>query len=176
MRALAIETSERTGIPAKLIYAQWAEETGGFSSSVFKNKNNAGGINVPGGTGKDYKSYTSLADFAKDYGNQITSSRYTSKGIMSASDPTSFAHSLKQGGYYTGDESDYATGMNRYAPLFDEPSGKGTGSVTIHQLTVNVPSGTHPDQMKDVISDSMIEFLRKQNRNVMAQTAGGAYQ
>jgi flagellum-specific peptidoglycan hydrolase FlgJ len=175
MRSLAIRASEITGLPAKLIYAQWAEETGGFSSSVFNKDNNAAGINVPGGNGTDYKKYNTLDDFVKDYSNQITSSRYTSKGIMDAGDSDSFAHSLKQGGYYTGSEADYATGMKRYEPLFDEPSGKGTGSVNINQLTVNVPNGTPIDKMKDIISDSMVEYLRKQNRTVMAQTASGAF-
>jgi hypothetical protein len=62
-QAAAREVSARTGIPANIIYQQWAYETAGFSSDLANKQNNLGGLKIPGTN--DFQSFSSLGDFSR---------------------------------------------------------------------------------------------------------------
>lgn len=168
MQDLAFQVSRQTGIPANLILDQWAHETGGFTSSVFKNNNNAAGIE---NSDKTYKDYGSMEEFAKDYVKIITSKRYTSKGISGAKTIEDFASALKAGGYYEDSEKNYAAGMSRY----DSAYSHGGGDVIIQNQTIVVPPGTSHQEGAAMIVEGMRKILSVRDQIVMAQTAGGAY-
>lgn len=167
MRALAQATSQKTGIPANLIYSQWAHETNGFTSPVFNRDNNAGGIRVPGTT--EYRHFNSLEDFANSYAGTVTSPRYTSQGILNAKTDQDFAGSLKRGGYYEDSYANYAAGMHRWEPTF------GGGDVNIQTIHITVPPGSSEDRMKSIITESMRDALGKRDQRTTAQVAAGAY-
>lgn len=174
---LAQKVSVDTGIPADLIFGEWMFETGKFTNTGAKELNNLSGIRIPG-TDK-YKSYESLDTFAAAYERLLESPRYVSQGIMTARTPEAFAHDLKGGSYYEGPEADYAAGIRKYQPSFRDyaqSGSKGTGDVTVNIQAINVPPGTHPDDIKRYITDSMIEFKGKVDRNSAAQTgSAGSY-
>jgi hypothetical protein len=166
---LAKRVSAQTGIPANLIYSQWAHETNGFSSNVFNSNRNAGGMRIPGST--DYQKFASLDQFADSYERLITSSRYTSQGITGAKNDRDFAGALKRGSYYEDTAANYAAGMHRWEPTFNG----GGGDVVIQSMTINMPHAVTEDRMKSIISDSMSSVLTKRDRNTMAQTASGPH-
>lgn len=112
-RGLAQQVSAQTGVPADLIYAQWEHETGGFTNRGATQLNNLAGVNSPGGKGQDYRQFDSLQDFAKYYAYLLRpGGRYDS--ARNARTPADFAHALKQGGYYSDSESNYASGIAGY--------------------------------------------------------------
>lgn len=166
MRSLAEMVSSKTGIPSNLILDQWAHETGGFSSSVFKSKNNAAGIE---NRDKTYKQYATLDEFASDYAKILTSKRYKDQGILEAKDIDHFAAALKRGGYYEDSYKNYAAGMQTW-------EGKmGGGDIIIHNQQITIPPGTSPAQGSKMVSDGLMEVLRGRDQRTMAQTAGGAF-
>lgn len=71
MRPYAVDAGSRLGIPADVVLAQWAHETGYGSSSLARQHNNHGGIKASSG-GKDYVAgayagYSSVSSFVNDY-------------------------------------------------------------------------------------------------------------
>jgi len=166
MRSLAEMVSKQTGIPSNLILDQWAHETGGFTSSVFKSKNNAAGIE---NSDKTYREYSSLEDFASDYAKIITSKRYKSQGITEAKDIEHFAEALKKGGYYEDTYRNYAAGMQTWENKLS------SGDVNVHIGQIVVPPNSTPEQATQVISSGLRDALRIRDQRTMAQTAGGAF-
>jgi flagellum-specific peptidoglycan hydrolase FlgJ len=174
IRQLADSVSSRLGVPASIIYSQWALETGGFTNRGAMNLNNLAGINVPGGRGEDYKDYPSLSSFGDDYVNQITKNY---KGVIGASSSDQFAEGLNKGssGSWFGAPTtlaDYEKGLKSHAGDYDSGS---SSTVNIQNFNVNLPAGTPQDHVKS-IQEAFKELSKNQNRNVMAQTAGGTYQ
>lgn len=165
---LVKQVARDTGVSASLIYGQWAQETNGFTSNVMKKYNNMGGIRVPGTT--EYEHYDSLQDFAKAYEKVISESRYTSQGILSTKTPEDFVHSLKSGAYFEGSEKDYAARVSQFSKDYDRGN-----SVQIQSVQINVPHALPQDQWHDFVRRSMTDITNKDNRNVMSQTAAGAY-
>lgn len=129
-RGLAQQVSAQTGVPADLIYAQWQHETGNFTNRGATQLNNLAGVNTPGGTGQDYRQFDSLQDFAKYYAYLLRPGGHYDSA-RSARTPAEFAHALKQGGYYSDSESNYASGIAGYL--------KGVPGAS--QMAANAPQG-----------------------------------
>ncbi len=110
--ALAQYVSGKTGIRPDLIWAQWAHETGGFTNRGATQLNNLAGINVPGGGGRDYRSFSSLQSFGDYYAHLMNSARYA--GVAGAKTAGEFAARLKAGGYYGDTQANYARGVGAW--------------------------------------------------------------
>lgn len=108
---LAQQVSQRTGVPANIIMADWMHETNGFTNRGAVQLNNLAGINVPGGKGQDYRKFSSLQEFANYYANLIGGY----KGIGNVKTPDQFAAVLKANGYYGDSESNYAKGLRYWS-------------------------------------------------------------
>jgi hypothetical protein len=167
MAKLAQRVSASTGIPANLIYSQWAFETAGFTSSVFRNNLNAGGMRIPGSTA--YQTYGSLDQFADSYTRTIKSGRYTSQGILGAKTDQDFSMALKKGGYYEATQPAYAAGMHRWEGTYPG------GDVNIAKIEINMPAHASDERMSKIIHEAMTTHINKTTRNVTAQTAAGAH-
>jgi flagellum-specific peptidoglycan hydrolase FlgJ len=112
-KAEAARVSQMTGIPADILWAQWAHETGNFTNRGAKDLNNLAGVNVPGGKGQDYRKFSSLDEFGDYYAHLMRpGGRYS--GAANAKTPEEFAAALKAGGYYSDSQSNYAGGIQRY--------------------------------------------------------------
>lgn len=64
--------------------------------------------------------------------------------------------------------------MKEYSQFSDQSRREG-GGVVIHSVTIQVPHTLPEDQWSDFVNKSMTDITTKNNRNVMAQTAAGAY-
>lgn len=106
------------GVPAEWIYAQWYHETGGFTSELYRDYNNFGGLtqeeenDAPQPDGNYYyMKFDSPEDYASYFG------RYIKKYFPTAARATTmedYAYSLKYGEPYVyyGDELEvYQEGM-----------------------------------------------------------------
>lgn len=111
--ALAQQVGQQLNVPANVVFAQWAFETGGFKT--ISAANNLAGIRMPGGG--PFRPFASLAAFAQNYAGQINR-RY--KNCLGSTNCQQFANGL-----YTGwggnvhwsssaGEEQYANGMARY--------------------------------------------------------------
>jgi hypothetical protein len=114
---VAMKTSQLTGLPADLIFAQMVNESGWFKSAVAEADHNYGGIKAYGDAkrgsaaddGEYYRHFDSDEEYAQYYATTLK--KYEEDGIGQADTPEKFAHALKAGGYYAGDETDYANTM-----------------------------------------------------------------
>ncbi len=119
--------SEKTGIPAEIIYSQWTLEAGqgGIANPASLNYN-LGGLTVAGQPGV-WRKYSSLSQFAWDYVYSFLLPGYP--GAVGAKDINTFVAGLKQGkwGSYFGNESitSYAGKLTSvYNSLFGGNSGQ----------------------------------------------------
>lgn len=128
--ALAQRVSQQTGIPADLLWSQWAHETGGFTNRGSTDLNNLAGVRIPGTS--EYRSFSSLDEFGNYYAHMMRpGGRYS--GIQNATTPEDFAARLKQGGYYEDTQSNYTAGMERWEKQYGAVSSKvEIGNVNIH--------------------------------------------
>jgi Mannosyl-glycoprotein endo-beta-N-acetylglucosaminidase len=159
---LANKVGQQTGVDPRLIFEQWAHETGGFTSNVFRNMNNMGGIKIPGTD--VYRKYGSLDEFAEDYGRQI-SRNYP--GLVGAHTERDFANALQQGRlgpYFTDDPAKYIGGMERMGRQF-----AGTISNTVN---VNV---AQTDASALDISQAVDQAMRKNNQLILSQLQQGTF-
>jgi hypothetical protein len=158
---LAKQVSAKTGIPANLLWDQWAHETGGFSHIAAAN--NLAGIRLPGST--QYQSFSSLDDFGTRFADILNSRRYA--GIGGARDIAAYAHQLKLGGYYEDSEKNYAAGMTRFDRSY--PGNAMTiGSVTI-QITQQ-PGESAQDLANRTRAALMDTQNKKIQRNLQEQS------
>lgn len=111
---LAEQVGKQWNANPNLIYAQWAHETGNFTSELFNDYNNMGGIK---GTDRKYKSFGSLEDFAQYYSDKWGST------IAGSWSPEDFAQKLKNENYFTDDISNYLAGI--YGALKNLPQDIG---------------------------------------------------
>ena len=100
--------SQRTGIPAQLVWAQMAWETGDFSSGLSVEDHNYGGIKRNDGSG-EYRHFDSDEDYI-DYASKNLNA-YKENGIGNARTIDEFAAALKDGGYFTDDLDHYTNGL-----------------------------------------------------------------
>jgi hypothetical protein len=167
--ALAQSISARTGIPADLIWAQWAHETGGFTNRGARELNNLAGVNVPGGTGEDYRSFSSLEDFGDYYVHLMRpGGRYS--GVGSATTAEEFSARLKQGGYYSAPQSEYTAGIERWDRKYSGAANSLTvGSVNVH---INQPNVSAEEIQQRVMTGVSQAFDAQVQRN-LNEFAGG---
>ncbi len=151
-RQLAKQVSMKTGIPADFIFAQWAHETGGFSSRAATHLNNWGGIKNSSGIG--YRNFSDPQAFAQFYGNLLMSKRYQGAGVGGAQSTDEFAAALKRGGYYEDSYSSYAAGLRRHDPEY--ASAGGRSNINVGGVTVHV---TEPHATKEEIYTATVRAL-----------------
>lgn len=125
---LAKKVAEFTGLDANLIYAQWAHETNGFTSTVCTTINNFGGLKQfreqPAGIteeqtisseGDAYQAFDSPYDYALYFKRYIL--LYTENGILNADTVEKYATALKDGGYYGDPVEVYIIGMYHWLEI-----------------------------------------------------------
>ena len=113
--------SKRLGVPASIIFAQMALETGNFGVDA-GNYNLSGMKWVPGNpesekgrvptdnTGGNYRNFKSAAEYARAYGNTIKSF-IGDKHPHTAAEYAHLLHGTPGHRYYTAGEGDYASGI-----------------------------------------------------------------
>lgn len=125
--------SQKTGIPASLVYGQWVHETGNFTNRGATELNNFAGIKNPGGN--DYRSFGSINEFSTYYAQLMLSRRYASAGVPYAKTPEEFAQALKQGGYYEDSAANYTAGLRR--GMSNYTINNSVGGVTVNVTQPN---------------------------------------
>jgi len=169
---LAQSVSAKTGIPADLLWAQWAHETGGFTNRGARELNNLAGINVPGGGGQDYRSFGSLEEFGDYYAHLMRpGGRYA--GASAARTPAELAGALKSGGYYTDSQRNYTAGIENW----DRKYSGVTSSMTVGSVSVNITQpGASPAEIQQRVYTAMQRSYDAQvtrNLNEFAGAYGG---
>lgn len=161
-RKIAKEVSQRTGVPAEIIFGQFAHETANFTNRGAKELHNLAGINVPGGGGQDYRDFGSFEEFG-NYFSQMLTGHYAD--ATRARTPDTYAEALKRGGYYTGPEQDYARGIQR-----------GEAAYNIGDVTVNImqPQAT-AEEVKRATLQALDEKMGRQTQRAAAQTPAVVY-
>jgi len=150
--------SMKLGIPADVIWSQWAHETGGFTSSLAQSKLNLAGIKIPG-TNR-YQSFSNLLDFANRYVQVLSGPRYRTAGAMPQS-VEGMAELLKGGGYYEDTLRNYAAGMERYhAGAFETGLAPGHQVTNYTNVEVNV---THPGATAEEIGHAVRKSVEDAN-------------
>jgi hypothetical protein len=160
-RELAKRVSEKTGISADWIFAQWAHETAYFTSNVFRKYHNLAGIRAGG----QYQDFSSLSDSADRYAQILSLPRYSSARQARTMDD--FAFGLKSGGYYEDSYSNYSRGMQRY-------QGQGEGGNTYVggvQVHVTNPNAT-PDEIYQATLRALDDKMGKGNQRLGAEYKG----
>lgn len=166
--AVAQTVSKATGIPADLLWSQWAFETDGFKH--LGGRNNVAGIRIPGT--KTYQDFGSLDDFGDRYA-QVVKNQKRYAGLSSATSSSQFAHILKAGGYFEGPEDAYAAGVGRYQGVYRQMAGNGQGggsTSTIGSVTINIRQqpGEDGKQLAVRVRDTLHD---QQNKRVQRNLA-----
>lgn len=169
----ARQVSEKTGIPAEVIYGQWAHETGNFTNRGATDLNNFAGIKNPGGHG--YHEFGSVADFVDYYTRLISDKRYVGAGTLQARNSNDFAAALKKGGYYEDSYQNYAKGIADWEGGYNQSS---TANSTIHvggvYVNVTNPNAT-PEEIQKATERAIEQKMGAQTQRNIAQL-GGPYQ
>lgn len=108
---------------AKIIYSQWALESGRFKET--SGENNYGGLKDTNG---NYRDYSSIEDFAHSYANDFL----RHYDLSNVETPRDFVHVLKENGYMEADENQYADNVESIA---NEIQG-GISSAQTYNLAV----------------------------------------
>lgn len=130
MWALANWVAPKTGIDAKLIFAQWYHESAGFSSQLARENYNFGGMtqNEPTGDPKDKQ--PDGGNYYMHFGNEEEWAEYyayycnkcNEPSLSGSTDVTDFATRLKKNGYFGASIDEYVNGMN--SAMSAIPSGQ----------------------------------------------------
>ena len=130
MWALANWVAPKTGIDAKLVFAQWYHESGGFSSQLARENYNFGGMtqNEPTGDPKDKQ--PDGGNYYMHFGNEEEWAEYyayycnkcNDPSLSGSTDVTDFATRLKKNGYFGASIDEYVNGMN--SAMSAIPSGQ----------------------------------------------------
>lgn len=146
LRSIAKKVAEKTGLDAKNIYAQLAVETGGGTSRLFTEENNAGGIkfaNQPGATsgsmspeGNPYAHFKDLDAFASAYAKILQND-----GLRKGMSTSEWAQQLKNKGYFTDSVANYSAGLDAWAKKYATGGirqyASGSPLITDHPTTNN---------------------------------------
>jgi Mannosyl-glycoprotein endo-beta-N-acetylglucosaminidase len=172
-KQLSQKVSEQTGIPADLIFSQWAHETGDFTNRGSTQLNNLAGINVPGGKGQDYRKFDSLEEFGNYYTYLMRKSGPYSSA-RNAKTPEQFAAALKAGGYYGDSESNYAAGLRSKESKYfggSQYASSLTGTPGAASIVTNAPTGNTGSQT--TIDRSIQTQISQMTINTAATDAQG---
>lgn len=141
--------SEKTGIPANLIFAQWKLESGNFSSQLTKENLNLGGLTQTTPNGEDnkqpdgnnyYKKYGSVQEYADDYINSFI--KYYKFDPADIKSPEAFAKLLKDNGYYGASLESYTNGIKNGLSDFDSALKSG-GEASTRQVPIEREEKEH---------------------------------
>lgn len=119
IRKIAKAVAKKDNLDAKMVYAQLALESADGTSEEAQKDNNFAGIKGSGGgaatdDGGTYQHFNSISDFANEYAKILAND-----GLRKGMSVDEFAQQLKNKGYYTASESDYAaqlrTWVNKWA-------------------------------------------------------------
>ncbi|MDK7365915.1 glucosaminidase domain-containing protein [Lactobacillus crispatus] len=134
MMHIADAVHEKTGISARLLFAQMGQETGNGDSSVAKHDHNFGGMTYSEGStigtkgesrgseGGNYVHYKNLSDFATEWAVTVQNG-FKKAGLGKDATVAEYAHAMKKAGYYTAAESEYRAGMEAQAKKYDALKG-----------------------------------------------------
>lgn len=158
----------KLGVDPAIIFAQWAHETGNFTNRGAKTLNNFAGINVPGGHGQDYRSFSSPEDFANYYADLIQR-RY--KGSVGATSIDQFAEGLSKGSIGSWFDlsknnalRNYEGGMRRYSGEY----GKGSTQITVGDINIMQPNAT-ADEIARTVTGRIADQQSKTNQRNLTQ-------
>lgn len=152
-RRLAQKASAETGVPANVIFSQWAHETNGFLNRGAQQLNNLGGVRYPGT--QTYRSFGSLDDFERYYVGLLKSNRYMGAGAAPQNDDD-FAAMLKRGSYYEDSLQNYAAGMKRWEPAFNQSSGIAAPTVTTGDIHIRIDkANASPEEIQQAVTDGI---------------------
>ena len=132
---------------ARTIYAQWANESGRFTTT--SGANNYGGLKDTNG---NYRDYASIEDFAHSYANDFL----RHYDLSNVSGPRDFVHVLKQNGYFESDEQQYADNVESIANEIGD-----TGGITLQDKKYYNVLGE--------VSDTGLTTLTEQKLNLLAR-------
>jgi hypothetical protein len=158
-RGLAAEVSQRIGVPADIIFAQWAHETGNFTNRGATQLNNLAGIRQ----GLEYRNFSSLDDFANYYSGLIQK-RYPA--AIGSQNTDQFAAALKAGGYYEDTYKNYSKGMRAAQPSYS--GGSASSSVSIGSIYITQPNASAQEIANEVAS-KVSDQQGKQTQRLQAQ-------
>jgi hypothetical protein len=163
-RQLAARIGASLGIPAEIIFGQFAHETGGFTNRGARDLHTLAGIRMPGSS--EYRNFGSFEEFADYYTQLLGSNRY--RGTRGAQTPEDFARGLKSGGYYEDSYQNYVRGIRRGEAQYQPMSSTiNVGGITVH---VGGTSATAEDIHKAVLSAVEKKLSIKELRNIYQQS------
>jgi len=163
---LARKAGADTGINPKLIFEQWAFETGNFTSRATQ-LNNLAGIRLPGST--EYQRFGSLSDFEKRYAEVLKLPRYA--GLLGVKNEEEMATVFKRGGYYDPkvDAKTYSGGMRRFGSEYMQYAAPQQNiTVNVGGVHVTHPNAT-PDQVTNAVETGVANAMRRQTQKDLAQ-------
>jgi hypothetical protein len=160
VKAEADRVSKLTGVPANLLWDQWAHETGGFKSVAAPN--NLAGIRLPGST--EYRKFGSLDEFGDYYAKLV--SRYPD--LSRATTPDSFASVLKGHRYYEDSQRNYSAGLSRWDSAYKGKPSAAHVSVAVGDIHVHMPPGSDGKEVVKTVSGTIM-------RNTLQAQAQAVY-
>jgi hypothetical protein len=101
-----------------------------------------------------FRSYRSLDEGADDYVHVLSTTFGTALSKAQVGDVNGFAHALKQRGYYTASEADYASALRS---LSGAGSAAGSGLLPVPQATFS--STTDLSRVMDALSTSALRIV-----------------
>lgn len=110
--AAAMSIGADLGVNPRLIFEQWAHETGGFTSRLAREQLNLGGMKTVTGA---YREFSSVDEFAQAYERLISRGRFS--GLRTAQTEQEWAQALKAGHYMEDTPQNYARGMEHARAL-----------------------------------------------------------
>lgn len=164
-RPLALAASRALGVPADVIYAQWAHETGGFTNRGARSLNNLAGMTDGRG---HYLNFGSPEEFASYYVSQIRKNYGGAIGAQSIEDFATGLHNGRLGSYFEANLGAYERGMRGFRGAY------GGGGVTIGSITIPImqPNAT-PGQITAAVADGIDQRLGRQTTRNLAELGGG---
>ena len=166
--AAAAQVSQKTGIPAQIIYGQWEHETGNFNNRGARELNNFAGLREKSG---EYKKFGSMQEFAEFFAAYIP--RKYGDAATSARTPEQYAMALKKGGYYEDTYQHYVEGIKHGMKDYDQAAASVNINNTIGEVTVNVPGSTAtPAQIAAAVQKGIRDSQNVTIAQILRESAG----
>ena len=166
--AAAAQVSQKTGIPAQIIYGQWEHETGNFKNRGARELNNFAGLREKSG---EYKKFGSMQEFAEFFAAYIP--RKYGDAATSARTPEQYAMALKKGGYYEDTYQHYVEGIKHGMKDYDQAAASVNINNTIGEVTVNVPGSTAtPAQIAAAVQKGIRDSQNVTIAQILRESAG----
>lgn len=167
--AAATEAAQRLNTTPQLVLAQWMQETGDFKNRGALDLHNYAGINIPGGHGRDYRTFGSNEDFVNYY-VRLIQNRYP--GVVGAQSVEQFATALQRGkiGPWFVDKN--STPQQDLAIYERGMHSAIRRQVNINQITINQQPGQSAHDMVNKIKDEIAKDQGDQMSMQLAQLRG----